>query len=130
MTLAKEPDSSDPPVDAVPDQGAQASAQTSSEEDLSVNAPELQEFTPSEGDQEETPLERLRHVSFEVTAVLGNAHCTVEEILKLGTGAVVELDQAVSDPVELIVQDKKLAGGEIVVVNDRFAIRITEIAEQ
>ena len=128
--MAKEPDSSDPPVDAVPDQGEQVSAQTSGEEDLSVNAPELQEFTPSEDDQEETPLERLRHVSFEVTAVLGNAHCTVEEILKLGTGAVVELDQAVSEPVELIVQDKKLAGGEIVVVNDRFAIRITEIAEQ
>ena len=128
--MAKEPDSSDPSVDAVPDQSAQGSEPATGAENLSANAPELQEFTPSEGDQEETPLERLRHVSFEVTAVLGNAHCTVEEILKLGTGAVVELDQAISDPVELIVQDKKLAGGEIVVVNDRFAIRITEIAEQ
>ena len=128
--MAKEPDSSDPPVDAMPDQAAQPSEPPRGAEEQSAQAPELEEFTPSEGEQEEPSLERLRHVSFEVTAVLGNAHCTVEEILKLGTGAVVELDQAVSEPVELIVQDKKLAGGEIVVVNDRFAIRITEIAEQ
>src|SRR5690242_1519657 len=74
-------------------------------------------------------INNLFDVSVTVTAELGRATLAIGDILKLGIGSVVELDRAVSDPVDLVVQGVRLARGEVVVVDDRFAIRIKEIAE-
>ena len=52
----------------------------------------------------------------------------VREVLELGPGAVVELDRHVSEPVDLVVGDRIVARGEVVVVNGNFALRITEVA--
>lgn len=52
---------------------------------------------------------------------------SVAEILKLGTGSIVELDRAVGHPVDLLVNDRPIARGEIVAVDESFALRITEL---
>lgn len=70
----------------------------------------------------------LLNVPLNVTVELGSVSLPVAEILKLGTGSVVELDRAANAPVDLLVNDRKIARGEIVAVDDRFALRITEIA--
>jgi flagellar motor switch protein FliN/FliY len=74
-------------------------------------------------------LDRLLDVKVNVTVELGRASTTIGEVLKLGVGSVLELDRAVSEPVDLMAQGVRLARGEVVVVDDRFAIRIKEIAE-
>lgn len=73
-------------------------------------------------------LDQLLDVKFEVEAVLGRKVLTIDEILKLGTGTVVELDRPVAESIDLVVQGVRLARGEVVVVNDCFAIRIKEIS--
>lgn len=72
---------------------------------------------------------RLLDVSVTVTAELGRVTLSISDVLKLGVGSVLELDRAVSEPVDLMVQGVRLARGEVVVVDDRFAIRIKEIAD-
>jgi flagellar motor switch protein FliN len=74
-------------------------------------------------------LDRLLDLSVPVTAELGRVTVSIGDILKLGVGSVLELDRPVSEPVDLMVQDVQLARGEVVVVEDRFAIRIKEIVD-
>ena len=74
-------------------------------------------------------LNHLLDVAVCVTAELGRVTMSIGEILKLGVGSVVELDRSVSEPVDLLVQGVPFARGEVVVVEDRFAIRIQEILD-
>jgi flagellar motor switch protein FliN/FliY len=71
----------------------------------------------------------LLDVTVTVTAELGRVSLTIGDLLKLNTGSVLELDRLVAEPVELMVQGVRLARGEVVVVDDHFAIRIKEISE-
>ena len=74
-------------------------------------------------------LERLLDVKVLVTVELGRTMTTIGEVLNLGVGSVLELDRSVSEPVDLVAQGVRLARGEVVVVDNRFGIRIKEIAE-
>ena len=51
----------------------------------------------------------------------------IEEILHLGPGSVVELDKLAGEPVDVLVNDKMIAKGEVVVLDDRFGVRITDV---
>src|SRR5262245_1986602 len=73
-------------------------------------------------------LDVLTDIPITLTASLGKTVLTVGDILKLGEGSTVELDREVKQPVELTVGGKVFARGEVMVVNDRFAIRIKELA--
>lgn len=82
-----------------------------------------QKFNPGE----DTDLEVIQDVPVEVTVVLGETNITVEQLLKLGKGAIVELQRKIGEPVELYVHDRCIAKGEIVVVDDKIGITMTEI---
>lgn len=69
----------------------------------------------------------LMHVPLHLTVELGSCRMSVAEILKLGTGSIVELDRAANAPVELLVNNKPIARGEIVAVDESFGLRITEL---
>jgi flagellar motor switch protein FliN/FliY len=58
---------------------------------------------------------------------LGRSSLTVEEILELGPGSVVELNKLAGEPVDILVNDRLIARGEVVVVDENFGVRITEI---
>ncbi len=73
-------------------------------------------------------LELLLDVELEATLRFGSREMPLGEILELGPGDVVELDRHVSDPVDLIVGDKIVARGEVVLVNGNFGLRVTEVA--
>ena len=68
-------------------------------------------------------------IDVEVTAVLGVATLLVNQLLKLGRGAVVELGQNVGDPIDLRINNQLIGRGEVVVVEDRLAISITEMVQ-
>ncbi|MGI6450290.1 MAG: flagellar motor switch protein FliN [Desulfitobacteriia bacterium] len=63
----------------------------------------------------------------QVSVELGKATKTIKEILELGPGAVIELDRLAGEPVDMIVNGKLIAKCEVVVINETFGIRITEI---
>ncbi len=69
----------------------------------------------------------LLHVPLHLTVELGSAKMSVAELLKLGTGSIVELDRDVNHPVDLLVNHKPVARGEIVALEESFALRITEL---
>ena len=75
----------------------------------------------------EVGLDFLGDVDVQVRVELGNATLNVKDVLKLGPGSVVGLDSLVGDPVNVFVNDRLVARGEVLVVHDNFAIRITEV---
>lgn len=74
-------------------------------------------------------IDLLMDVDLEVKIELGRTQMTIEDILKLRKGAVVELDKLAGDPIDILVNDKLVARGEILVVNDNFCVRVTQIVD-
>lgn len=82
--------------------------------------------------QEEAVLEPLNftavyEIPVQISAVLGRTTMPVSQLLKLGRGAVIELDKRVGEAVEIFVNNKLVAKGEVIVVEDRLGITMTEI---
>ena len=72
-------------------------------------------------------IELLSDVNLNVKIELGRTRLLVEDVLKLSEGAVVELDKLAGDPVDVYVNDRHVARGEVLVLNDNFCVRINEI---
>ncbi len=81
----------------------------------------------SNGGAELENITLLMHVPLHLTVEIGSAKMSVAEILKLGTGSVVELDRAVTHPVDLLANNRPIARGEIVAIDESFGLRITEL---
>ncbi len=77
-------------------------------------------------------LEAVYDIPVQVSAILGKTTMQVSQLLKLGRGAVVELDRKVGEAIDIYVNDRLVARGEVVVVEDRLGVTMTEIikAEQ
>jgi flagellar motor switch protein FliN/FliY len=69
----------------------------------------------------------LMDVSIDIVAVLGTAELKISQILQLGRGAVVELERLIGEPVELRAERQLVARGEVVVIEDKLAVQITEV---
>jgi flagellar motor switch protein FliN/FliY len=72
-------------------------------------------------------LDLLLDVPLEVEVELGRTRMTIQDLLALGPGSVIELDKVAGEALDILVNDRLVARGEAVVVNDKFGIRITEI---
>ena len=75
-------------------------------------------------------LEAVYDIPVQVSAVLGHTEMPVSQLLKLGRGAVVELDRKVGEPVDIYVNNRLVARGEVVIVEDKIGITMTEIIRQ
>jgi flagellar motor switch protein FliN/FliY len=75
-------------------------------------------------------LEVLLDVPVQLTVELGSCRMPMREVLQLNAGAVVQLDKLADAPVDLYLNQKKIAQGEVVVVNDRFGLKITALANE
>jgi flagellar motor switch protein FliN/FliY len=69
----------------------------------------------------------LMRVPLHVTAQLGGCTLTIEQILELGAGAIIDLNRSAAGPIDLLLNDKAVARGEIVAVGENFGVRITEL---
>jgi flagellar motor switch protein FliN/FliY len=78
---------------------------------------------------EEASLEAVYDIPVTVSAVLGNTKMHIHQLLKLGRGAVVELDRKVGEAIDIYVNDRLVARGEVVIVDDKLGVTMTEIVK-
>ena len=81
----------------------------------------------ADGPRSARDLEAVYDIPVQVSAVLGKATMQVNHLLKLGRGAVVELDRKVGEAIDIYVNNRLVARGEVVVVEDRLGVTMTEI---
>jgi flagellar motor switch protein FliN/FliY len=74
------------------------------------------------------PIDILGDIELSATLQFGSRELPLREVLELGPGDVVELDRHISEPVDLVIGDRIVARGEVVIVSGNFALRITEVA--
>jgi flagellar motor switch protein FliN/FliY len=73
-------------------------------------------------------IDLLNDIDLDATLRFGSRDMTLEEVLNLGPGSVIELDRHINEPVDLVVGDRIVARGEVVVASGNFALRVTEVA--
>lgn len=76
---------------------------------------------------ENLSLDAVQDIPVQISVVLGQANMQVQQLLKLGRGAVVELNKKVGEPVDIYINSRLVARGEVVVVEDRVGVTMTEI---
>jgi flagellar motor switch protein FliN len=86
----------------------------------------MNETTPP-ADGQNRRLDMLLDVPLDVSVELGRCRMTIQDLLALGPGAVIELDKVAGEPLDILINDRLVARGEAVVVNDMFGVRITDI---
>jgi len=82
---------------------------------------------PREKEENLGNLELLLDIPLEITAELGRSRMIINDLLQLGQGSVIELNKLAGEPLEILVNQKLIARGEVVVVNEKFGIRLTDI---
>lgn len=96
-------------------------------EEVSVKRGEFPELTPSFRNAGKQDISFLSEICLPINVELGRSRMKIKEILELGPGSIVQLDKLPDEPVELYIGDKPLAKGEVVVVEERLGVRITEL---
>lgn len=84
---------------------------------------EVTRATPSGGNN----LEYILDVSLQISVEVGRSKMTVQDLLQLGQGSVVELHKLAGEPLDVFINGKHVARGEAVIVNEKFGVRLTEI---
>ena len=72
-------------------------------------------------------LDMLLDLPLDVSVELGRTRMSIQELLALAPGSVIELDKVAGEPLDILINDRLVARGEAVVVNDKFGVRITDI---
>jgi len=93
-----------------------------------LQRPQFEPFVPAAG-KTDAAIDLLKDVNLQVKVELGRSRMLVQDILKLSAGSVVELDRLTADPLDIYVNDRLVARGEVLVLDENFAIRITEVVQ-
>ena len=110
--------------DPVEDEGAgEGAGETAVEEQGDTN----QEEDGKANEVKEANLDLILDIPLSVTVELGRSKMLINDLLQLGQGSIIELTKLVGDPLEVLVNDKLVARGEVVVVNEKFGVRLTDI---
>lgn len=108
-------------------------AEDQNDESTSIDSPEFPEMEMGEEDDSissvDPKLEMLYDLQLPVSIELGRTNMLIRNILRLGRGSVIEFDKLVSEPVDVLINGKKVAEGEVVVIDKHFGIRITTLVD-
>ncbi len=85
--------------------------------------PPIQEVTIPQ----DSNLDRILDIPLLLSAQLGSTRMLIKDLLQLGPGSIVELDKLAGEPLEILVNDRLVARGEVVMVNEKFGIRLTDV---
>ena len=88
---------------------------------------EIHPFTNASADAPMTDIDRVLDIPVQLSVELGRTKVPIKYILQLGQGSVVELDALAGEPMDVLVNGYLIAQGEVVVVNDKFGIRLTDV---
>lgn len=92
-----------------------------------ARAPQFTDFENTMLGTTEVPISMLLDLTLPVSIELGRTSMTVQEILRLGRGSVIQLDRLAGEPIDIYVGDRRFAEGEVVVLGEHFGVRITRI---
>lgn len=92
-----------------------------------VSTPSFANFTPTAGSGPAGDINMILDIPVQLTVELGRTRIPIKNILQLAQGSVVELDALAGEPMDVLVNGYLIAQGEVVVVNDKFGIRLTDI---
>jgi flagellar motor switch protein FliN/FliY len=92
-----------------------------------ARAPQLTDFEHTMLGSTEVPISMLLDLTLPVSIELGRTSMTVQEILRLGRGSVIQLDRLAGEPIDIYVGDRRFAEGEVVVLGEHFGVRITRV---
>ncbi|MBH0165866.1 flagellar motor switch phosphatase FliY [Fictibacillus sp. 7GRE50] len=99
--------------------------------DVSIQPASFSDFGEYETNQRDTKnLDMLLDIPLQVTVELGRTKKTIKDILEMSQGSIVELDKLAGEPVDIFVNQKMIAKGEVVVIDENFGVRVTEILSQ
>ena len=94
---------------------------------------ELEEFEPTQEpslDEEKAKLDTIMDIPVTITMEVGRSQISIRNLLQLNQGSVVELERVAGEPLDVLVNGTLIAHGEVVVVNDKFGIRLTDVISQ
>lgn len=94
-----------------------------------VNTFRFEDFTGAPASTEVATIELVRDVELDLKIELGRTHMYLEDVLKLRRGSVVPLDKLAGDPVDIYVNGRLIARGEVLVLNDNFCVRVAELIQ-
>ena len=125
--MAEDTNQEDDPVedDPVEDEGTGEGAGETAVEEQEGDT--NQEEGGKANEVKEANLDLILDIPLSVTVELGRSKMLINDLLQLGQGSVVELTKLVGEPLEVLVNDKLVARGEVVVVNEKFGVRLTDI---
>ncbi|NOT01286.1 MAG: flagellar motor switch protein FliN [Phycisphaerales bacterium] len=109
------------------ERAARGSSSSSESPAVDVKAFDLPDFGAAKIADATQDISILRDVDLKVHIELGRTMMFIEDVLKLSEGSVVELDNLAGDPVDVYVNDRLVAHGEVLVLNDNFCVRVNEI---
>ncbi|OHB67139.1 MAG: flagellar motor switch protein FliN [Planctomycetes bacterium RBG_13_63_9] len=92
-----------------------------------VRSFQLEEFAGAKASAEQATLDLIRDVELDLKIELGRTNMYLEDVLKLRKGSVVPLDKLAGDPVDVYVNGRLVARGEVLVLNDNFCVRVAEL---
>ncbi|MCP3677271.1 MAG: flagellar motor switch protein FliN [Deltaproteobacteria bacterium] len=93
-----------------------------------VKSPEFNELKDTRGEKGgNNGMERILDIPVTLTVELGRTRMIINELLQLGQGSVVELDKVAGESMEILVNNRLVARGEVVVVNEKYGVRLTDI---
>lgn len=110
-------------------QAAKAAGQPISSlmDESAAQQPELTDFERTMLGTTEVPINMLLDLTLPVSIELGRTSMTVQELLRLGRGSVIQLDRLAGEPIDIYVGDRRFAEGEVVVLGEHFGVRITRL---
>ncbi len=123
--MAEDANQEDEPVKD--EDAGEGAGETAVEEKEEVVDEEGSAETAGEESGEPASLDLILDIPLAVTVELGRSKMLINDLLQLGQGSVIELTKLVGDPLEVLVNDKLVARGEVVVVNEKFGVRLTDI---
>jgi len=115
--------------DLLDDSLAGAFDEDNGREPVPVKQLQFAQLRPSDEMNGRENIERLLDVSLNLSVELGRKNMQIKEILDLGPGKIIELDKLAGEPVDLLVNGRLLAKGEVVVVDENFGVRITDLVD-
>ena len=107
-------------------------AESEAQEGDDVQTAELDEFTDDApiSQEEKRKLDTILDIPVTISMEVGRSQISIRNLLQLNQGSVVELDRVAGEPLDVLVNGTLIAHGEVVVVNDKFGIRLTDVISQ
>lgn len=115
------------------DEALDEQAEASAEESNKAEAVELEELTEDEmpiSNEEKRKLDTILDIPVTISMEVGRSNISIRNLLQLNQGSVVELDRVAGEALDVLINGTLIAHGEVVVVNDKFGIRLTDVISQ